>query len=67
MAHHTQTARLERIIQIAQWLGQAKAQHPQKTITKSIQIDAINKAMITFGCSQKTAKEYVRIAQLTIQ
>ena len=59
-----QKARQKNIGQVKRWLQEAQAKNPENQITWKERKEVIQKAMIQLGCSERLAKEYVKVAML---
>ena len=66
MVHPMQRARQENINKVKEWLSDTKAKNPQNTVTYRERRVVIQRSMLELQCSERLAKEYVRIAQMMI-
>lgn len=62
LVHPMQKMRQDNINLVKNWLKEAQAKNPENMITWKERKEVIQKAMIQFSCSERLAKEYVKIA-----
>jgi hypothetical protein len=67
VVHPAQKDRMERIRQVKELLQEALYKSPDNWLSRSVRKDVINKVMIRFGCSERRAKEYVKIARVELE
>ena len=57
---------MERINQVKEWLREAQIRNPKNKITWRECKEVVQKAMIQLHCSERLAKEYMKIAHMMI-